>query len=123
MGGGGPDRVDVLMARWFYELLETWRDAAGIVARAAKALYPGARVYVIGSVAEGTFTAASDLDVLVALPWDPGPRERLRVKVEILLKAFDEGLPLHYPVDLHVTGPAGLEEYKRHARRMIPVDP
>ena len=109
------DPVDVLMARWFYELRDTWREAARVVASAAKQLYPGARVYVIGSVAEGTFTAVSDLDVLVVLPYDPDPRERLRAKIRILLRAFDEGLPLHYPVDLHVVGPRGSKDYESHA--------
>ena len=116
------DKIDVLMARWFFELRDTWRTAAGIVARVARRLYPGARVYLIGSVAEGTFTATSDLDILVVLPRDPGPRERLEAKMRIMLAAFDEGLPLHYPVDLHVVGPEGFERYKRYARRMIPLD-
>ena len=117
------DKIDVLMARWFYELRDTWREAARIVARAAKRLYPDARVYLIGSVAEGTFTATSDLDILVVLPRDPDPRERLEAKTRILLAAFDDGLPLHYPLDLHVVGPKGFERYKRHAKRMIPLDP
>ena len=117
------DPVDVLMARWFYELRDTWRKAARLVAAAAKQLYPQAKIYIIGSVAEDSFTATSDLDILVVLPRDPQPRERLRVKTRILLKAFDLGLPLHYPVDLHIAGPKRLQEYMRYARRMIPLDP
>ncbi len=67
------DKVDVLMARWFYELREGWRSAAEIVARVAKRLHPNAKVYVVGSVAEGTFTATSDLDIVILLPHDPSP--------------------------------------------------
>ncbi len=122
-GDEGVDKIDVLMVKWFYELRDKWRDAARIVAGVAKRLYPGSEVYVIGSVAEGTFTATSDLDILVVLPHDPSPRERLEAKTRILLQAFDEGLPIHYPVDLHVVGPNGLREYKRYARKIIPVDP
>ncbi len=117
------DKVDVLMTKWFYELRDNWRDAARTVAIAAKRLYPSARVYVIGSVAEGTFTAISDLDILVVLPYDPEPRERLKIKTRILLQAFDHGLPLHYPVDLHIAGPERLREYREHARKMVPIDP
>ncbi len=117
------NKVDVLMAKWFYELRDGWREAATLVTRVAKRLYPGAKVYVIGSVAEGTFTATSDLDILVVLPRDPEPSERLRIKTNILLQAFDEGLPFHYPVDLHIAGPKKLTEYRKHAKKMINIDP
>ena len=117
------DPADVLMAKRFYELRDTWRKAARLVAAAAKQLYPQAKAYLIGSVAEGTFTATSDLDILIVLPRDPQPRERLRAKTRIPLKAFDMGLPLHYPVDLHVAGPKRLREYMRYAKRIIPLDP
>jgi len=116
-------RVDVLMAKWYYELVSTWRRAAEITARAAKRLYPGARVYVIGGAAENRLTATSDVDVLVVLPWEPGPRERLQAKLRIMEEAFRSGLPLDYPIDLHIAGPASLEKYKRHARRFTPLDP
>ncbi|BEP16700.1 nucleotidyltransferase domain-containing protein [Pyrofollis japonicus] len=115
-------KIDVLMAKWFFELRDTWRQAAQIVARAAKALYPEAKVYVIGSVAEDRFTAISDLDILVVLPYDPDPRERLRIKISIMRRAFDEGLPLHYPVDLHIAGPKRLQEYRKYVKRMIRID-
>lgn len=75
LGGGiGLDaRLDMLMARWFYELQSTWRKAAAIVARVVKQFYPEARVYVIGGAAEDGLTAVSDLDILVVLPWEPSP--------------------------------------------------
>lgn len=90
-------RVDVLMARWFYELVTTWRRMVRLVAEAAQSLYPGARVYVIGGAAENRLTAVSDVDVLLVLPWEPGPRERLRVKIRVMEEAFRRGLPLDYP--------------------------
>jgi hypothetical protein len=55
------------------------------------------------------------------LPEDPDPRERLEAKTRILMKAFQEGLPWDYPVDLHVTGPQGLEEYRRRSKKMIEI--
>lgn len=115
-------KIDVMMAKWFLELRDTWREAAKTVARAAKKLYPEAEVYVIGSVAEDRFTATSDLDILVVLPYDPDPRQRLRIKIEIMKKAFDEGLSLYYPVDLHIAGPHRLQEYKKYAKKMIRLD-
>lgn len=123
LGGGiGLDaRLDMLMARWFYELQSTWRKAAATVARVVKQFYPEARVYVIGGAAEDRLTAVSDLDILVVLPWEPSPRERLEAKKRILLRAFEEGLPWDYPVDLHVTGPKGFQQYKRYTRKMIEI--
>ncbi|WP_052287740.1 hypothetical protein [Hyperthermus butylicus] len=63
----------------------------------------------------------SDLDILVVLPRDPSHRERLEAKKRILLRAFEEGLPWDYPVDLHVTGPKGFQQYKRYTRKMIEI--
>ena len=114
-------RVDVLMARWFYELVTTWRRMARVVAEAAQSLYPGARVYVIGGAAEDRLTAVSDVDVLLVLPWEPGPRERLRIKIRVMEEAFRRGLPLDYPIDLHVAGPRSVEAYRRYARKLVPV--
>jgi len=114
-------QLDRLMARWFYEFQSTWREAATVVARVAKRLYPGAKVYVIGGAAENRLTALSDVDVLVVLPWDPSPSERLEAKKRIMLGAFDEGLPLDYPIDLHVTGPEGLKQCLRYVRRMVEI--
>jgi predicted nucleotidyltransferase len=112
-------REDVVAVRWFFELRNTWRQAARIVAEAVRELYPEAEVYVIGSVAEGRFTAFSDLDILVVLPHDPTPEERVRIKLEIMRRAFDKGLPLDYPVDLHVAGPRRARVYMAYARRVV----
>ena len=84
---------------------------------------PGQGSTCSGGAAEGRLTAVSDVDVLVVLPREPGPRERLRAKLRIMEEAFRSGLPLDYPIDLHVTGPRGLEAYRRHARRLIALDP
>ncbi len=43
--------------------------------------------------------------------------------MRVLRQAFEEWLPLHFPVDLHVVGPRMFENYRRHARRMISIDP
>ncbi len=113
------DKLDLMMAKWYFELVSTWRRMAEIVARAAKSLYPGAEVYVVGGAAEGRLTAVSDVDVVVVLPWEPSPRERVEAKLSIMREAFRLGLPLDYPVDLHVVGPRGFERYKILSRRVV----
>ncbi len=110
---------DRLMLRWYLELISTWRDVAKIVARVAKRLYPGCKVYAFGGAAEDRLTALSDLDILIVLPYEPSPRERLEVKKRIVLEAFEEGVPWDYPLDLHVTGPQGFKNYKRYAKKLI----
>ena len=108
-----PRKIDVLMLRWRDELVKTWRWAARIVAEAAKSLYPDARVYVAGGAAEGRLTPLSDVDVVVVLSRRPTPRERIEVKLAIMREAFRRGLPIDYPIDLHVIGPEDLERYRR----------
>ena len=109
----------MMMARLYLRLVSTWRRMAELVARAAKRLYPEARVYVVGGAAEGRLTALSDVDVLVVLPWEPGPRERVEVKLRVMEEAFRLGLPIDYPVDLHVAGPRLYEHYRRVSGRML----
>ncbi len=113
------EEPDLMALEWYLELVSTWRRVARIIAQVAKRFYPGSRVYVFGGAAEGRLTALSDLDILVVLPYEPSPRERLQVKKRILMEAFEQGVPWDYPVDLHVTGPKGFEGYKRYARRMV----
>jgi hypothetical protein len=55
------------------------------------------------------------------LPWGPDPRERLEAKKRIMLEAFGQGLPLDYPVDLHVVGPRSFGGYRRLSKKMIRV--
>lgn len=56
------------------EMARRWREWVPRVVRAIKKLYPDAEVYLIGSVAEGLYTGASDVDLLVATS---NPRRRL----------------------------------------------
>ena len=103
--------------RYHLRYLRMWREAARAVAEAVKSLGLRARVYVIGSIAEGKHTVLSDVDVLVCLEEEvPDPR---RVKHMILEEAFDRhGLPLYYPIDLHVAGPGECREILSRGRHV-----
>jgi len=103
------------MIREYLRLLE-WRRHVKPVVEAACEEAPGAAVYVAGGAAEDRLTALSDIDVVVALPLELSPSSRLDLKLRILDRAFEKGLPLDYPIDLHVIGPAELERYKRLGR-------
>ena len=104
--------------RLHFQHLRRWREYASKVARAAADLVPGARVYVVGGVAEGRVTVLSDIDILVVVP--RGARRR-GLYVEILSRAMDEyGLPFDAPVELHIVEEG---EDSRYRGRRIPVQP
>lgn len=109
--------------RIHFQHLRRWRDYAERVARAARELVPGSRVYVVGGVAEGRVTVLSDIDVLVVVPRPRlGGGERRRLAVQILVRAIEaHGLPWDAPVEIHV---AGTEEAQRYLRgRAVEVGP
>ncbi len=93
-------------------MLRNWKQLAEAVARVVREAYPDARVYLTGSVARGEWTAASDVDILVALDHEPSPREAARVIEHIWEKL---GLPPNHPLEVHVIGPQSLEKYRRRA--------
>ena len=78
------------------------------MAEKIQARFPDAEVYVFGSVVEGRYTAASDIDLLVVTKHAP---KRLREKIDVILWLEDElGLPPGI-IDLHIVAP-GSEEHK-----------
>ncbi|MET1128862.1 MAG: nucleotidyltransferase domain-containing protein [Thermoproteota archaeon] len=97
-------------------MLGDWRRYARIIAKAACQVIPGARTYVFGSAASGNLTSLSDVDVLVELPREVKPLERLELKLSVFEKAVELGLPWDYPVDLHVAGPAEAAWYKGRSK-------
>ncbi len=92
--------------------LRNWRTLARPIAEALQALYPGARLYLIGSVARGTLTLWSDIDFLVVLPRGAAPR-KFGVATRILVEAMDRGLPFEAPVELHVVFEGEEKDYLR----------
>ncbi|PLJ78364.1 MAG: hypothetical protein B7L53_01605 [Thermofilum sp. NZ13] len=68
-----------------------------------------AKVYIFGSTARGTYTAASDIDVLVVLPGKIDSDSAARLKAEVLLE-------VNAPIELHVVS---TEEYARWYKRFI----
>jgi hypothetical protein len=95
------------------EHLRRWREYAEALAAAACRLRPGAVVYVVGSIARGEPTVASDIDVLIVIP-DPGlrPEDKPRLAAEIFNDAVERhGLPWDAPVEIHLATPREAERY------------
>ncbi len=100
-------------------LLREWRRYVRYVVEAVSKLYPEARVYLIGSVAEGTYTAMSDVDVLVVLPGKHSSRSLHRASLAIWEEAFRLRLPWDYPVDLIVADEERAKLFLKTARKIV----
>ncbi|MEM3480000.1 MAG: nucleotidyltransferase domain-containing protein [Candidatus Bathyarchaeia archaeon] len=66
---------------------------------------PEAEVFLFGSVAEGTYTYSSDIDVLIVTRMDPA---------EVLRTLWEAGIK--EPFEIHVQTPERVEEYRRKAK-------
>ena len=100
--------LEVMMER--ASLLRGWKQLVRKAVEAVKEVCPEARIYVTGSIARGEWIAASDIDLVVVLSHEPDMREAARIIEHIWRKL---GLPPTHPLEIHVTGPGGLERYKR----------
>ncbi len=109
MEEGDARLIDVLRYGYRrYLLLRNWRRVVDDVARVICRILGEGEVYVFGSVVEGRYTAASDIDVLVV---SERVREDEHYTVDLLLRVEDE---LNLPpglIHLHVARPGG-ERYR-----------
>ncbi|UXD21296.1 DNA polymerase III subunit beta [Ignicoccus pacificus DSM 13166] len=102
--------------------LMRWKEVAKKIAEAAKEVLGDTEVYVVGGIAEGRFTAASDLDILIVSDKVPSTSKKIWLKVEIREKAFQKGVPLDYPLNLHMYNKKDFKEVKEYYKKMIRVD-
>lgn len=81
-------------------MLKNWRDVVRRLAEAARRILGDVEVVVFGSVIEGGYTAASDIDVLIVLRDAPmGAIKRAELKAAVEEEA---GLPPFHPVEIHL---------------------
>ena len=108
--------------RYHFEHLRRWREYAVAMMRAAKDLVPGARVFVIGGVAEGRTTVLSDIDILIVIPGSASVNRR-RLYRDILARAMDVyGLPWDAPVELHIVNEGESKYYFELSSKAIEID-
>ncbi len=99
MRGRSSKSLDEFMVETYKILMREWGKVAKAIEEKAKEIEPRARVYVIGSVARGTATALSDLDVLVVIPKDVDKAAFKRALRKMAANAIPDYFP---PVNLHV---------------------
>ncbi|MEM4660861.1 MAG: nucleotidyltransferase domain-containing protein, partial [Thermosphaera sp.] len=78
-----------------------------VIVKAVKELDEKAEVYLFGSVAEGTYTLSSDIDVLVVTDQSPE---------NVLVKLWEKGIK--DPFEVHIIRREMLDLYKRRSKLM-----
>jgi len=82
------------------EMLKNWKNVAKKLAEAARRILGDVEVMVFGSITQGKYTAASDIDVLVVIKDTPmGATKRAELKAAIEEEA---GLPPFHPIEIHL---------------------
>lgn len=85
-------------------LNEKLMEIAVNVGRIILSMDASAKIYLFGSVVKGSYTALSDIDILVVT-------ENINKKYDIMVKVYKE---VKEPIELHVTTPKLYESwYKR----------
>jgi len=109
--------VDILVRR--AEMVKNWREYVSSLAEAVRAIIPGSRVYVFGSVVEGRSTGGSDVDVLIVsdrIPRGNLERARLKVRIEEL-----SSLPPYHPFELHLADREEGEWYFKRVGELLEI--
>ena len=101
--------LDKFMVETYNLLMKYWKDVALAVSETCTELCGTCEVYIIGSVARGTATCLSDLDVLVVVPETCNARETKKA----LLRKVIWKIPYDYPLNLHVVKKGEEERYLR----------
>lgn len=102
-------------------ILLNWRKYVRIIYRAIKSVIPDAEVYVIGGAAENRLTIMSDIDILVVLSEKPSFNEAVELRMKIMEKVEELGLPLYAPIELHIVGKEDLRKYVKKGK-IIPAN-
>lgn len=102
-------------------ILLNWRKYVRIIYRAIKSVIPDAEVYVIGGAAENRLTIMSDIDILVVLSEKPLFNEAVELRMKIMEKVEELGLPLYAPIELHIVGKEDLRKYVKKGK-IIPAN-
>lgn len=92
------------------KLLSKWRSVVARAARAIKRACPDAEIYLFGGAAEDRLTILSDIDLAVVL--ESLSRDRADLLAEIWRLLEEEGIPLHYPLEIHVLDKREFERLK-----------
>ncbi|MEM4912644.1 MAG: nucleotidyltransferase domain-containing protein [Desulfurococcaceae archaeon] len=101
------EKLLVKLAKHRAEVFRNLEHYLKVIVKAVKELDEKAEVYFFGSVAEGTYTLSSDIDVLVVTDQSPE---------NVLMKLWEKGIK--DPFEVHIIRREMLDLYKRRSKLM-----
>jgi len=104
MSSKGYDMI-VQSAKKRIQYIENYIEVARKVKKIIHHTCKEAKVYVFGSVVKGKYTASSDIDLLVVLPFSPSLEIRSQLMAEVFMKLPDA------PIELHITDVKGYKNW------------
>ncbi|MEM4863234.1 MAG: nucleotidyltransferase domain-containing protein [Candidatus Nezhaarchaeales archaeon] len=99
------EKLLVKLAKHRAEVFRNLEHYLKVIVKAVKELDENAEVYLFGSVAEGTYTLSSDIDVLVVTDQSPE---------NVLVKLWEKGIK--DPFEVHIIRREMLDLYKRRSK-------
>ena len=77
-------------------------------------------IYFLGSVINGTYTAASDIDVAILL--NEIPKERKEIEGKVLDYVINKGLPDWIPIEFHFLTPHSFKILKKGGANLVKAE-
>ncbi|MEM4489307.1 MAG: nucleotidyltransferase domain-containing protein [Desulfurococcaceae archaeon] len=99
------EKLLVKLAKHRAEVFRNLEHYLKVIVKAVKELDEKAEVYLFGSVAEGTYTLSSDIDILVVTDQSPE---------NVLVKLWEKGIK--DPFEVHIIRREMLDLYKRRSK-------
>jgi len=109
-------RESVERRKWYFENLDRMAEIIrGVLAK----YFREYEIYLFGSVAEGDYTMASDIDILIVSNEMPKQASK---RSEIAAKIY-EAIGLDAPVELHMANFEEFQWYRRFMRKYVRLYP
>ncbi len=109
-------RESVERRRWYFDNLDR---VVNMIRGVLDGLFREYEIYLFGSVAEGDYTMASDIDILVVSAEVPRQVSR---RSEIVSRIYS-AVGLDAPLEIHLATPREFQWYRRFMRRYIRLYP
>jgi len=109
-------RESVERRKWYFENLDKVTEA---IRRILDRYFREYEIYLFGSVAEGDYTMASDIDILIVSSEMPKQASK---RSEIAMKIY-EALGLDAPVELHMANFEEFQWYRRFMKNYVRLYP
>ena len=98
-----------------FKIIRKWKELLPCIRESVLKVLPDSELYIIGSVAKGTYDSASDFDLLVVVNKELDRRQR----VELLARIYEEfekcGDP-RFPLEIHFAKRGDEKKYEERVK-------